>query len=276
MVGKQLIGELESITNRKGFKWDDLLLHVASYRDEQVAKWKRKGDEQMMEVVQDTMTAIEAIVERAQAPDFEALKAYIFNLFSDESTEAMVTFATVHKSKGLEAERVFLLRPDKMPLRYPGMRAESFKQEKNLEYVAITRAKHTLIYLTNEDFLKKHGDDKPDYIQEDFEDHLWFSEQFEFVDIPPEALQPEEVDEDGFYEGVGQSDVIEAEVAEEVELPDILKPSQPALFDEPVERALPSGRKPQLIEMVQSLDNQQIDSMIALLQAVKAEREAVS
>lgn len=292
-IGKQLIDDLEKITTRKDFKWDDLQQHIIAHRDEQVARWERKGDEQMMEVVQDTMTAIEAIVERAQAPNFEALKAYILSLFSDESTEAMVTFATVHKSKGLEAERVFLLRPDKMPLRYPGMRAESYKQEKNLEYVAITRAKHTLVYLTNDDFLDRN--DMPDYVQEDFDDHQWFGEQFEFVDVPPEALQPDDVDEDDFYGDVIDVEVIvdEDDFAPPVEdmvtspgssHPALPEPSQPALFGgtEPSPtttssvhfgRPSPSAkRKPQLIEMVQSLDDKEIDAMIALLQVVKAER----
>lgn len=54
-------------------------------------------------------------------------------------------FATIHKAKGLEAEHVYILRPD-----FLGGFGESTKeqqqQEDNLHYVAITRAKETLVY----------------------------------------------------------------------------------------------------------------------------------
>ena len=56
-----------------------------------------------------------------------------------------IVLSTIHKAKGLEANRVFIIRPDLLPL--PQCRKGwEFIQEKNLEYVAITRAKKDLIY----------------------------------------------------------------------------------------------------------------------------------
>jgi len=52
--------------------------------------------------------------------------------------------STVHKAKGLEANRVFIIRPDLMPL--PNSRGWQAAQEKNLHYVAVTRAKYELVY----------------------------------------------------------------------------------------------------------------------------------
>lgn len=54
------------------------------------------------------------------------------------------TFSTIHKAKGLEAEEVYLLRPELI-----GFMAESpeqKQQEENLRYVAITRAKNQLTF----------------------------------------------------------------------------------------------------------------------------------
>lgn len=55
------------------------------------------------------------------------------------------TFATIHKAKGLEHERVFILRPDLMPSRF-ATSPEALQQEANLTYVAITRGKGSLTY----------------------------------------------------------------------------------------------------------------------------------
>jgi len=70
------------------------------------------------------------------------LKAKITAIFTD--TIQGIVLSTVHKIKGLEADRVFIIRPDLIPL--PNTRSWQFAQEKNLEYVAITRAKLELIY----------------------------------------------------------------------------------------------------------------------------------
>lgn len=70
------------------------------------------------------------------------LKNKISSIFTD-SIEGIV-LSTIHKIKGLEADRVFIVRPDLLPL--PNSRSWQFIQEKNLEYVAITRARKDLIY----------------------------------------------------------------------------------------------------------------------------------
>ena len=70
------------------------------------------------------------------------LKNKIKTIFTDEIQE--IVLSTVHKIKGLEANRVFIIRPDLLPM----TTAKSWQwiQEKNLEYVAYTRAKLELIF----------------------------------------------------------------------------------------------------------------------------------
>ncbi len=60
--------------------------------------------------------------------------------------------SSIHKAKGLEAEHVYILRPDLMPSKQAQRASEAgddgpMEQERNLEYVAITRAKLFLHYL---------------------------------------------------------------------------------------------------------------------------------
>lgn len=54
-----------------------------------------------------------------------------------------IILSTIHKSKGLEADTVFIIKPDEIRLKTPI--AEAAIQERNLEYIAYTRAKNTLI-----------------------------------------------------------------------------------------------------------------------------------
>jgi len=71
----------------------------------------------------------------------EDLKMKIKTIFTDEIKG--IVLSTVHKAKGLESNRVFIVRPDLMPL--PNARSWQYIQEKNLEYVAYTRARLELI-----------------------------------------------------------------------------------------------------------------------------------
>jgi superfamily I DNA/RNA helicase len=47
----------------------------------------------------------------------------------------------------LEANRVIILLPDKLPLKFPHQQEWQEKQEMNLKYVAITRARKELIFI---------------------------------------------------------------------------------------------------------------------------------
>ncbi|MCL4256399.1 MAG: ATP-binding domain-containing protein, partial [Anaerolineae bacterium] len=105
-------------------------------------------------------------------PSIDALEVKIKNLFGDNKPhDDVVTFCTVHKSKGLEADRVFILAPDKLPLSFEGITPEQLQQEYNLLYVAETRAKHVLVIVVNAKFAKYNP--MPPYAQEDFEDKVW-------------------------------------------------------------------------------------------------------
>ena len=78
----------------------------------------------------------------------------IDRLFSDDSVEA-VRFSSVHRAKGLEADRVFILLPDGAGMPHPLAKTDwEREQEYNLLYVAITRARNELIFV--------HGEKKGD------------------------------------------------------------------------------------------------------------------
>ena len=78
------------------------------------------------------------------------VKQKIIDIFTDDEKQG-IRLSSIHKSKGLEANRVFLLMPKGAECPHPMARTKwAKKQELNLKYVAITRAIHELIYVTEE------------------------------------------------------------------------------------------------------------------------------
>ena len=75
-----------------------------------------------------------------------------------EGTGNCVKLSTIHKAKGLEAKRVFILEFDKLPMVKNGQKSWEIQQERNLKYVALTRAKEEL-FLVKSSEIKKTKDD---------------------------------------------------------------------------------------------------------------------
>ena len=69
-------------------------------------------------------------------------------IFSDDADG--ICLSTIHKSKGLEADRVFIIHSELMPSKHAKKDWEKL-QEKNLMYVAYTRAKSVLGFVTDFD-----------------------------------------------------------------------------------------------------------------------------
>ena len=101
-------------------------------------KWRLEEIQDALEVVQSVLTFLKKDATLREVE--EVLK----RLVSSEQTKTC--FSSIHKAKGLEAENVFLLKPDLLPHPLAKTTAE-LKQERNLSYVAITRAKEKFFYV---------------------------------------------------------------------------------------------------------------------------------
>jgi DNA helicase-2/ATP-dependent DNA helicase PcrA len=70
---------------------------------------------------------------------------FFFKLLSKDK-ELFVHLSTIHKAKGLEADRIFFLGRSLIPSKFAKMSWE-LEQENNLEYIALTRAKKELFFV---------------------------------------------------------------------------------------------------------------------------------
>jgi hypothetical protein len=86
------------------------------------------------------VNVIEALYEEGMS--VEGMVTKLESIFNDTSKEGII-LSTIHKSKGLEADRVFIIHPEKMPSKFARQEWE-LEQESNLRYVAYTRAKSVL------------------------------------------------------------------------------------------------------------------------------------
>lgn len=93
----------------------------------------------------DKIECIQAISDSCE--DVEELMQKLDTLFTDTKSGNVITLSTIHKAKGLEADNVYILLPDCLPMRYKGQQPWEFEQEMNLKYVAITRAKKRLVWV---------------------------------------------------------------------------------------------------------------------------------
>ena len=81
--------------------------------------------------------------------DADAVINRINTIFDDDRKNG-ICLSTVHKSKGLESDNVFILCEDKFYLKNCMKVQWMAEQEENLVYVAYTRAKHKLAFLRKE------------------------------------------------------------------------------------------------------------------------------
>lgn len=93
---------------------------------------------------EDKLKAIEVLSEGLNSA--QEVIDRIDMIFSDNNKNG-ICLSTIHKSKGLESDRVFIICEDKLYLKHCMKVPWMAEQERNLVYVAITRAKHHLGFI---------------------------------------------------------------------------------------------------------------------------------
>lgn len=82
-------------------------------------------------------TTVEMVIKRIES------------VFTDDKQGEGIKLSSVHKAKGLEAKRVFILMPENAGMPHPMAKsAWQREQELNILYVAITRAIEELVYVS--------------------------------------------------------------------------------------------------------------------------------
>jgi len=142
-IGKGLKAMIRKVQKRTlSPDLNSFLVSLAQYVDREVRKLLLSERLMQAENLRDRHETIMALADGYQT--IAQVERRIDTVFAE--SQAGVTFSTVHKAKGGEAERVFILKPELLP--HP--RAQfgwELTQEQNIKYVALTRSKNELYFV---------------------------------------------------------------------------------------------------------------------------------
>lgn len=149
--GKDIGEGILQLINKTGAKTIDKLFDSLEREKEKLTKKlidkgvKKPNLHPKMEVLLQKIEVILCL--SGEVGSVAELKKLIDNIFSDDVKGILLS--TIHKAKGLENNKIFFLLPELIPSKFATMDWH-FEQEANLKYVAITRAKHELVYVTSD------------------------------------------------------------------------------------------------------------------------------
>lgn len=154
IVGRDLGQRLLAHAKRAAPDRPDLLSlgpAVDSYQQAEIARLIQRSKESSIPFFEDEIEALMLLMDKCleegkqSYADLESLCNWLF--INPDAQAGAVIFSSVHKAKGLEWPRVYILgRSDYMPF-FMAKQDWELEQETNLIYVAITRAKRELIYV---------------------------------------------------------------------------------------------------------------------------------
>jgi len=146
-IGERLLVVVRAVERQPGFTYREFERYLDQYLRAYIAQVEEDVEDDAAMLVtsmQDRVETVRTVYRRTRPSSGQQLRHEINKVFAD--TGDVIWLSTVHRAKGLEADRVFILRPELMP--HPNAKTSSQKeQEGNLEYVAYTRAKDMLFFI---------------------------------------------------------------------------------------------------------------------------------
>lgn len=153
IAGKDIGAGLRILIQRMSRLGDDatlngMLKRLGQWVNEEVARFNALDREDMIGAVYDKAETIRALCDGMKTVG--EVEARIDSLFSDVGGEGKILCSSVHRAKGLEWDRVFILRDTfkDSSAKGKGERAGNRNNEEaNIKYVAITRARKELVWV---------------------------------------------------------------------------------------------------------------------------------
>jgi superfamily I DNA/RNA helicase len=147
--GKDIGQNLQTIIkNLDGENMNDLQISLDSWESKEIEKLSRRNSpKSARQLVNDKAECLKILMDECNSK--ECIINKIEKLFSDESIQG-IQLSTVHRAKGLEADSVYIVEPQLLPLQFENMKDWEKEQEQNICYVAYTRSKNKLVFVNKD------------------------------------------------------------------------------------------------------------------------------
>lgn len=139
-------GMVRLIKRQEAQSISQLIDKMSEWKETEVYKAQIKGDEHKLQSIHDKYDSVMLFCEQVALHEpVDTVISKISELFEQGRG---VCLSTVHKAKGLEADRCYLLNYELFDL-FAAKQRQSWQveQERNIKYVAVTRAKQELVYM---------------------------------------------------------------------------------------------------------------------------------
>lgn len=147
MRGREIGRGLVQLIHRlKPASIGDLIDRIEEHRDKEERRLRRKdAPASQHDALNDRCDCLGQLA--SQVTSLDQLEEFITSKFDDNVKPGeCVVLSSVHRAKGLEADNVFVLDPGSLPLVRRDSKAWQRTQERNLVYIAVTRAKRVLTF----------------------------------------------------------------------------------------------------------------------------------
>lgn len=136
-IGAQLVGMIRKL---KAKSVPDFFRKLETWTDKQIKRFSgTKNAESKISQVEDQAATLNAVAQDCRS--ISEIESKIYSLFQDSDSNAKpaVVLSSVHKAKGLEWNKVFILTGT--------FKKNKGEEEANIYYVAVTRAKQNLTFV---------------------------------------------------------------------------------------------------------------------------------
>jgi superfamily I DNA/RNA helicase len=141
-LGKALLSIINKID---GNDIESVYQGIRNWEAKEITKLNRKeAPESLIDNVRDKAATLTAVADNCDSKQCVVNK--IYKLFTDDKADG-IEFSSVHKAKGLEADSVFIVKPNLLPLIRKNQKDWELDQEMNIKYVALTRSKNKLTFV---------------------------------------------------------------------------------------------------------------------------------
>lgn len=132
---------------------------LSAWREREIQKALAKDNSSRADRIDDMYVTIMVFINSIDGDKIQDVIDSIDRLFTDRTRKDVILLSSIHRAKGGEANRVFILDWYLLPSNY-ATTEEAQQQERNLQYVAVTRSRDELHFIYSDKWIGENTETK--------------------------------------------------------------------------------------------------------------------